>query len=229
MVKMAHPVEISRVLTAVAARSPKRENIKEEGCQTDKTPIAAIGDLAVTIWHEDGAVVVADKPATMAVHPADAGAANTLVNALLGCNRWLAEMETSYQPGVIYHLNPADRGLVVVAKNDEAADSLRQAYRENQWLFSFRVRLSAAQPLAESGQVKVWDRRVYPDGTAVVDIDTPIGDSDELRRTWLGTEEVNDTFFFLYRVDVPEDRGPVTVALGERRPLPAIELYTAPP
>ena len=120
MVKMAHPVEISRVLTAVAARSPKRENIKEEGCQTDKTPIAAIGDLAVTIWHEDGAVVVADKPATMAVHPADAGAANTLVNALLGCNRWLAEMETSYQPGVIYHLNPADRGLVVVAKNDEA-------------------------------------------------------------------------------------------------------------
>lgn len=210
---------------------PGRARIREkkEGYQTDKLPLAAIADFAADIWHEDGAVVVADKPRGMAVVPPDAVASDTLINALLGSNRWLADMESSYAPGVIYPINPGDRGLVAVAKNEAAAEQLRRAYRDRQWLFSFRVRLPAGETLVETPLVHVKDRRAYPDGTTLIDIDSPIGDTDELRQRWLERGHAAGSFFCLYRVTIPEPAGNVMVALGERIPLPAIELYSAPP
>ena len=189
----------------------------------------AISDAVVDIWREDGTMVVADKPRGMPVHPPDQVASNTLINALLGCNRWLADMETSLEPGVIYHLNPYDRGLVVAAKNEEAAQTLRESYRANQWTFSYRVRVSTARDTTDDARIDVVDRRIYEDGTTVLDINTPVGDTDVLRQTWLGVDDAASAYFCLYRLEVPIDTGRVTVALGERMRIPEIELYTVPP
>lgn len=183
--------------------------------------------MPLELWYEGPTFVVADKPPGMAVHPDNAEGQDTLVNALLQSNRWLAEMETSHRPGVIHNLSAQDRGLVLVAKNDETAETLRAQYRDGALTFSYRVRLPASARPNTEAPVTVVDRRVFADGTAVMDIDSPLGDTAELRDAWApGTDK---TFFVLYRMAIPVGSGVTTVALGDRMWLPDIELYTAPP
>lgn len=171
--------------------------------------------------------MVAYKPQGMAVFSADADADDNLVNGLLQSNRWLAEMETSHRPGVIHTLAAHDQGLVLVAKSDETAEALRTDYRQGHLTFSYRVRLSTPVKFHTGISVTVHDRRSFPDGTEVLDIDSAIGDTDRLRNEWL--VDGSGAHFVLYRIVAPVDGHPLTVALGDRIPVPQIELYTAPP
>lgn len=192
----------------------------------DKTPLIAITPHPLDIWYEGPTVVIADKPAGMAVHPAAPEGTGTLVNALLDANRWLAEMETSHTPGVIHTLAEADRGLVIIAKSDETAAELRELYHQGQIIFSYRVRFDAGITPDRSAPVSVFDHQVYGDGQ-VWDIDSPLGDTDELRHRWL--THAASAHFVCYRVAVPMAAKPLSIGLGERIRLPRIDLYTAPP
>ncbi|PSR22641.1 MAG: hypothetical protein C7B45_06200 [Sulfobacillus acidophilus] len=180
------------------------------------------------IWYEGPSYVVADKPPGMLVHPADAHGTGTLVNVLLQSNRWLAEMEHSYFPGVIHRLRESDRGLVLVAKTDEVAQTLREQHQAGELTFSYRVQLPASIATHKQAPVTVLDHKVYDDGFTVMDIDTPIGDTDRLREEWLGSG-VNGAHFVLYQMTVPDRIQPRVIATARRIPLPDIELYTAPP
>jgi glutaredoxin len=151
-----------------------------------------------------------------------------LVNALLQSNRWLAEMEDSYFPGVVHRLRASDRGLVLVAKTDETAQVLRQQHQAGELTFSYRVQLPAAVTPHHEAPVTIFDRKVYDDGFTVIDIDSPIGDTERLLEEWLGSS-VPAAHFVLYRMTVPDRVQPRVIAMGHRIPLPAIELYTAPP
>ncbi len=119
----------------------KSTKLEREKKIVEKIPKIPVTPMALNLWYEGPAFVVADKPRGMAVHPEATDGIDTLVNGLLQSNRWLADMETSHSPGVIHWLMPMDRGLVLVAKSDEVADTLRQLYRDQAITFSYRVRM----------------------------------------------------------------------------------------
>ena len=87
------------------------------------TPIAEKIDL--TIIHEDKSLLVIDKPANMVVHPAPGALTGTLVNALLAhCGNSLSGIGGVKRPGIVHRLDKDTTGLIVVAKTDEAHQSL---------------------------------------------------------------------------------------------------------
>jgi 23S rRNA-/tRNA-specific pseudouridylate synthase len=194
---------------------------------TDKKPLIAVSPIPVEIWYEGPTLVVADKPPGMAVYPETPESRDTLVNALLQSNRWLANMERSQAPGVLHALHPADRGLVAVAKTEDAFATVQDLLAQGRLTFSYRVTLPNTLRVDDTAAVTIVDQVTYGD-TRVVDLDTPVGDTRTLRQTWLrGTTE--DVYFVLYRLAIPVEEGVLEIALGDRTPLPQIDLYTAPP
>ncbi|MDA8205514.1 MAG: pseudouridine synthase [Thermaerobacter sp.] len=193
----------------------------------EKVSQLPVGTMTLDLWYEGSGFVVADKPQGMAVHPDNIGGNYTLVNGLLQSNRWLAEMETSNAPGVIHRLLPEDRGLVVVAKTDEMADTLRNLYQDHALTFSYRVRLPQAIVPVSTELVTVRDHQVY-DQVAVWDIDSPLGDTERLRTEWLKNTSAA-SYFVAYQIDIPSPQKHTQVGLGDRVWLPSIDLYTVPP
>ncbi len=186
-----------------------------------------VAPMSLDLWYEGPALVVADKPEGMAVHPESRDTGDTLVNGLLQSNRWLAEMETSDDPGVVHRMAAMDRGLVLVAKSDEMAATLRQMYSNQEIRFSYRVRLPNAVEPAQTPKVTVIDHQIY-DETTVWDIDSPVGDTGELRNLWLPNGG-SSAFFVGYRINIPLTQKPIEVGLGQRVWLPSVDLYTVPP
>lgn len=192
----------------------------------EKTPLLSISPEPITLWYEGPTFLVAEKPPDVAVHPDNPKGGDTLVNRLLQANRWLAEMEDSHAPGVVHTLAMEDRGLVLVAKSDDMAETLREQYRGGRITFSYRVRMPASMTPRERDDVHVIDRQTADDW-AVCDIDSSIGDTGILREEWLhGTA---DAFFVLYRMRIDTAAKTFEVGLADRVWLPAIDLYTAPP
>lgn len=85
---------------------------------------AAAQDLPLTIVYEDADVVVIDKAAGMVVHPAPGHEDGTVVNALLHHVGDLSGIGGVQRPGIVHRLDRGTSGLLVVAKNDAAHQSL---------------------------------------------------------------------------------------------------------
>ena len=81
--------------------------------------------IDLTIIYEDKSLLVVDKPADMVVHPATGAFTGTLVNALLAhCGNSLSGIGGVKRPGIVHRLDKDTTGLIVVAKTDEAHQSL---------------------------------------------------------------------------------------------------------
>ena len=81
--------------------------------------------IDLTIVYEDDSLLVVDKPADMVVHPAPGALTGTLVNALLAhCGNSLSGIGGVKRPGIVHRLDKDTTGLIVVAKTDEAHQSL---------------------------------------------------------------------------------------------------------
>jgi len=82
-------------------------------------------DIPLTIVYEDADVLVVNKPPGMVVHPAPGNLDKTLVNALLAhCGDSLSGINGVKRPGIVHRLDKGTSGLLVVAKNDKAHQSL---------------------------------------------------------------------------------------------------------
>jgi 23S rRNA pseudouridine1911/1915/1917 synthase len=77
--------------------------------------------IALRLVHEDGDVLVIDKPAGLVVHPGAGNPRHTLQNALLGLDPTLAALPRA---GLIHRLDKDTSGLLVVARTREAQTSL---------------------------------------------------------------------------------------------------------
>ena len=75
--------------------------------------------MPLNIIYEDSDLLVIDKPAGLAVHPAPGHPSHTLVNALLSHLPDLPESD-SLRPGVVHRLDKDASGVMVVAKNSPA-------------------------------------------------------------------------------------------------------------
>jgi 23S rRNA pseudouridine1911/1915/1917 synthase len=80
--------------------------------------------IALSIVHEDGEVLVIDKPAGMVVHPGAGHSRGTLVSAVLAHAPSIAGVGGPRRPGVVHRLDKGTSGLIVIAKTSRAYDSL---------------------------------------------------------------------------------------------------------
>ncbi len=80
--------------------------------------------IPLQVVYEDGDVLIVDKPAGLVVHPAPGHAGGTLVNALLARGTDYGGIAGVQRPGIVHRLDRDTSGLLMVAKNDGAQQSL---------------------------------------------------------------------------------------------------------
>ncbi len=82
-------------------------------------------NIPLTVLFEDDHLIVIDKPAGMAAHPAPGCERGTLVNALLfHCGDSLSGIGGVARPGIVHRLDKDTSGVMVAAKSDEAHKGL---------------------------------------------------------------------------------------------------------
>ena len=82
------------------------------------------------IKYEDDELLVINKPKGMLTHPSAYQRENTLVNALLyHCKGKLSNSEEPLRRGIVHRLDKDTAGLMLAAKTDFAAESLRNQIR----------------------------------------------------------------------------------------------------
>ncbi|GHN50504.1 RluA family pseudouridine synthase [Lactobacillus delbrueckii] len=83
-------------------------------------------NILLDIVYEDEDIIVVNKPQGMVVHPAAGHPSHTLVNALLYHTRDLADSPEGFRPGIVHRIDKDTSGLLMVAKNAAARESLEK-------------------------------------------------------------------------------------------------------
>lgn len=81
-------------------------------------------DIQLDVVYEDSDLLVVNKPQGMVTHPAPGAWEGTLVNALMAHCSDLSGIGGVVRPGIVHRLDKDTSGLIVVAKNDRAHQSL---------------------------------------------------------------------------------------------------------
>ena len=82
-------------------------------------------DIPLDVVYEDSDVIVVNKPKGLVVHPAAGHWSGTLVNALMHhCKDSLSGINGELRPGIVHRIDMDTSGLLIVAKNDFAHQSL---------------------------------------------------------------------------------------------------------
>lgn len=81
-------------------------------------------NLNLEIVYEDEDVLVVYKPRGMVVHPAPGHTTGTLVNGLMYQVKDLSGINGVMRPGIVHRIDKDTTGLLMVAKNDVAHESL---------------------------------------------------------------------------------------------------------
>jgi 23S rRNA pseudouridine1911/1915/1917 synthase len=87
--------------------------------------------IPLDIVYEDSDVIVVNKPQGMVVHPASGVYEGTLVNALLSHCKDLSGINGVTRPGIVHRIDKDTSGVIVVAKNDTAHNSLSEQFKEH--------------------------------------------------------------------------------------------------
>jgi 23S rRNA pseudouridine1911/1915/1917 synthase len=112
---------------------PVKTNYK---CQIDDKVVVEIPEpepldvvaeeMDLDIYYEDQDVLVVNKPKGMVVHPAPGHMSGTLVNGLMAHCKDLSGINGVLRPGIVHRIDKDTSGLLMVAKNDMAHESLVQ-------------------------------------------------------------------------------------------------------
>ena len=88
--------------------------------------------IPLTVLFEDAHLIVVDKPAGMAAHPAPGTPDLTLVNALLAhCGASLSGIGGVARPGIVHRLDKETSGVMVAAKTDAAHRGLAALFERH--------------------------------------------------------------------------------------------------
>jgi 23S rRNA pseudouridine1911/1915/1917 synthase len=88
--------------------------------------------IALDIAFEDEHLIVVNKAAGMAMHPAPGSMHGTMVNALLAhCAGQLSGIGGVARPGIVHRIDKDTTGLVVVAKHDAAHAGLAKQFADH--------------------------------------------------------------------------------------------------
>ena len=115
-------------------------------------------NIPLEIVYEDDDVLVVNKPKGMVVHPAVGNYTGTLVNAVMyHCGERLSSINGVIRPGIVHRIDKDTSGLLMIAKNDMAHESLSAQL--------------AAHSITRRYTALVYDNLVQDEGT----VDAPIG------------------------------------------------------
>lgn len=89
-------------------------------------------DIPLDIAYEDEDVIVVNKPRGMVVHPSVGNWTGTLVNAIMfHCGDSLSSINGVVRPGIVHRIDKDTSGLLMIAKNDVAHESLAAQLKEH--------------------------------------------------------------------------------------------------
>lgn len=98
-------------------------------------PVAAepqAEDIPLAVLFEDAHLIILDKPAGMAAHPAPGSQQGTLVNALLHhCKGQLSGIGGVERPGIVHRLDKLTSGVMVAAKTEAAHTGLAALFEHH--------------------------------------------------------------------------------------------------
>ena len=96
-------------------------------CTLLPAPVLEPIEMDLSILHEDGQLIVVDKPSGLVVHPGAGHHDPTLIEALL-FNRDLPPGSEPRRPGIVHRLDKETSGAIVVAKTTQALTSLQSQF-----------------------------------------------------------------------------------------------------
>jgi 23S rRNA pseudouridine1911/1915/1917 synthase len=110
--------------------------------------------IPLSVLFEDAYLIVVDKPAGMAVHPAPGSASGTLVNALLHhAGDSLSGIGGVARPGIVHRIDKDTSGIVVVAKTDAAHQGLSALFAAHD-IDRVYIALTRGAPRAVRGTIE---------------------------------------------------------------------------
>lgn len=110
-------------------------------------------DLPLRVLFEDAHLIVVDKPAGMAAHPAPGSPDGTLVNALLHhCGESLSGVGGVARPGIVHRLDKDTSGVMVAAKTDAAHQGLSRLFAAHDIARTY-VALTRGAPTPPKGTI----------------------------------------------------------------------------
>ena len=129
-------VKGGKVLVNGAAQTPAYLLRGGETVQVEEAPPPPLRaepeNIPLKILYEDADVVAVDKPAGMVVHSGAGRHAGTLVNALLYHFESLSKAGGDLRPGIVHRLDRCTSGVLLVARNDLAHQSLARQFASRQ-------------------------------------------------------------------------------------------------
>jgi 23S rRNA pseudouridine1911/1915/1917 synthase len=128
-------------------------------------------EMNLDIYFEDSDVLVVNKPKGMVVHPAPGHVTGTLVNGLMAHCTDLSGINGVMRPGIVHRIDKDTSGLLMVAKNDMAHESLVNQLVEKSVVRRYVALVHGVIP--------------HDKGT----IDAPIGRDKQERQSMTVTEE----------------------------------------
>jgi len=110
-------------------------------------------DIPLTVLFEDAHLIVVDKAAGMAAHPAVGTPGGTLVNALLHhCGDSLSGIGGVARPGIVHRLDKDTSGVMVAAKTDAAHAGLSKLFAAHD-IDRMYIALTRGAPKHDKGTV----------------------------------------------------------------------------
>lgn len=88
-------------------------------------------NIPLDIIYEDRSIIAINKPPGLVIHPAPGNYSGTLVNALLYHVKDLSGIGGVIRPGIVHRLDKNTSGVIVVAKNDHAHQSLAAQFKKH--------------------------------------------------------------------------------------------------
>jgi 23S rRNA pseudouridine1911/1915/1917 synthase len=110
--------------------------------------------IPLEVLYEDAQLIVIDKPAGMAMHPAPGSESGTLVNALLHhCGASLSGIGGVARPGIVHRIDKDTSGVVVAAKTDAAHQALSALFAAHD-IERLYIALTRSAPRPERGTIE---------------------------------------------------------------------------
>lgn len=107
-----------------------------EVSELDVTP----ENIPIDIVYEDNDLLIVNKARGMVVHPAPGNETGTLVNAILyHCGDTLSSINGVKRPGIVHRIDKDTSGLLVIAKNEKAHESLAGQLKDHKVTREYRA------------------------------------------------------------------------------------------
>ena len=119
--------------------------------------------IPLTVLFEDADLIVVDKAAGMAAHPAPGSETGTLVNALLAhCGASLSGIGGVARPGIVHRLDKDTSGVMVAAKSDRAHAGLSALFAAHDIERTY-IALTRGMPFPRQGRIETLIGRSHGD------------------------------------------------------------------